>query len=278
MTAAKEYVLGTDDAEFHRLGLQHRLWGDLAHAAWRRAGIQPGHTVLDVGSGPGFASLDLAPLVGPDGRIVAVDESAAFIDRLRAEASARGVRHLDAHVADVQRLDSLPLAPASVHAAYARWVLCFVADPAAVVRGVARLLAPGGRFAIHDYFNYESMTLAPRSPDFSKVIAAVGKSWRDRGGDPDICGRLPRLARDAGLDLVHLSVEQRIARPGDTMWNWPDSFWRSFVPRLVATGHLTPDDAKRFDDAWRRVRRDECAFMMLPAVFEIILEKPGAAR
>ncbi len=37
-----EYVLGTDEAELTRLGLQHRLWGDAAHALWRRGGIVPG--------------------------------------------------------------------------------------------------------------------------------------------------------------------------------------------------------------------------------------------
>ena len=68
----REYVLGTNDAEIARLGLQHRLWYAYAYALWERAGIGPGMTVLDAGCGPGFATQDLAALVGPKGKIIAV--------------------------------------------------------------------------------------------------------------------------------------------------------------------------------------------------------------
>jgi ubiquinone/menaquinone biosynthesis C-methylase UbiE len=68
MTHEKDYVLGTDEAEIERLGLQHRVWRPRMLDAFRRAGIRPGLTVLDVGAGPGFASVDLAELsVRPDG-------------------------------------------------------------------------------------------------------------------------------------------------------------------------------------------------------------------
>ena len=62
------YVLGTRDEEIARLGLQHRAWRSRALAAWRTGEFAPGQTVLDVGCGPGFAALDLAKVVGPDGR------------------------------------------------------------------------------------------------------------------------------------------------------------------------------------------------------------------
>jgi ubiquinone/menaquinone biosynthesis C-methylase UbiE len=77
--AEKEYVLGTGDEELARLGLQHRAWRLRALAAWRAAEIGPGQTVLDVGCGPGYASLDLAEMVGPCGRVVALDKSERFL-------------------------------------------------------------------------------------------------------------------------------------------------------------------------------------------------------
>jgi ubiquinone/menaquinone biosynthesis C-methylase UbiE len=273
MAGDKEYVLGTDEAEYQRLGFQHQLWSDLAHRAWMHAGIAPGLTVLDVGCGPGFAAMDLAAIVGVTGRVIAVDESAGFVDRLRAEASARHAASIEAHVCDVQSLESLPIVPGTVDLAYARWVLCFVADPAAVVRGVARLLKPGGRFCVNDYFNYETMTIAPRSAAFSRGIAAVGKSWRNRGGDPDIVGRLPRLAADAGMRVLRLDVEQRLARPHDSMWQWPESFWKNYIPRLVQSNDLSQREADEFMAAWRAFSNDPAGFMVLPAVYELIVEK-----
>src|SRR6185436_11078143 len=90
----EDYVLGTGSDEAVRLGLQHRLWSAATHILWERAGIQPGQTVLDIGSGPGHASLDLAQIVGPAGRVIAVDESATFLKQLHDQAQSRKQQHI----------------------------------------------------------------------------------------------------------------------------------------------------------------------------------------
>jgi SAM-dependent methyltransferase len=89
MTAELEYVLGTADAEIRRLGMQHAVWRSDATRAWRIAGFRPGSTIIDVGCGPGFAALDLAELVGPTGRVHAIDQSARFTAYLDVQAAAR---------------------------------------------------------------------------------------------------------------------------------------------------------------------------------------------
>lgn len=266
-----EYVLGTHDAEVGRLHAQHRTWGDVAHAAWRRAGLRPGDRVLDVGCGPGFAAFDLAAIVAPGatpGSIVAVDESARFCALARAGARARGIESLVA--VEQHDVQELPEELGTFDGAYARWVLCFVPRPEAVVAGVARRLRPGGRFIVHDYFNYESMTLAPRRPAFARVLRAVAASFRARGGDPDVVGRLPRLMREAGLDVSHLDVHQRLARPGDGTWSWPDLFFRGFVPRLVEGGFLAAAEAGEWLEEWEDFAREPGGFMSLPPVYEVI--------
>ena len=83
-----DYVLGTHDEEIARLGLQHRAWQSRALAAWRKADFGSGQTVLDVGCGPGFATLDLAEVVGRDGRVLAIDKSERFLDYLEATCRA----------------------------------------------------------------------------------------------------------------------------------------------------------------------------------------------
>lgn len=276
---APEYVLGTGASETDRLGLQHRLWSASAHQLWERSGIAPGQHVLDVGAGPGHATMDLAELVGPAGRVVAVDESGPFLKQLHERLQGRHLSNVERYIGDVQKLGEIFGADReSFDIAYARWVLCFVADPEEVIAGIARLLKRGGRLAIQDYFNYESMSLAPRSPAFTKVVNAVGLSWRARGGDPDVMARIPTLCRKHGLEVKHLSVNDRLARPpaanmGTTIWAWPDSFFRNFVPRLVEMGHLTSDDAAAFHEAWAEASRNPDAFMFLPPVFDLIAIK-----
>lgn len=273
MAAERGYPLGTDRQELERLHLQHQIWSDAAHALWRMARIRPGSRVLDVGAGPGAASFDLAQLTTSTGRVLAVDESKGFVDFVQQEARARNLTQLVAQVADVQRLDALDgVKPASFDAAYARWVLCFTPHPEQVVAGVARLLAPGGVMCVHDYFNYRIMTPAPRRPSYAKVVEATARSWVDHGGDPDVVGRLPAIMHDAGLEVLHLACHQRIARPGDTMWHWTDSWWRSYTPRLVEMGYLTEDERRQFNAELESLT-PERDFLVLPPVFEVLARK-----
>ena len=284
--SSPEYVLGTDAAELWRLGFQHRLWSAAAHEAWAKARIAPGQSILDVGCGPGYATFDLAHIAGPTGAVVGVDESAPFIAHLNAAAHSRPAPTISAHVGDVQHIDEVlcriaaaahaPSPIATFDLAYARWVLCFVKDPEAVVRAVARLLKPGGRFVVQDYFDYEHMTLAPKRPEFTKIIDAVARSWRARGGNPDLVGALPALMSRAGLKVTHLDSLNRLARPGSTIWNWPTTFWQSFVPRLVQMNEITQPDADAFFRCWNEVSADPNAFMMLPPVFDVVAEKSPA--
>src|SRR5437764_4846854 len=106
-----DYVLGTHDEELARLGLQHRVWRSRALDAWRRAGFTAGQTLLDVGCGPGYATLDLAEIAGASGRVVALDKSARFLDALRSAAVRHGPPNL---VARQGELDADPLPEAEV--------------------------------------------------------------------------------------------------------------------------------------------------------------------
>ncbi len=80
--ADRDYVLGTHDDEIYRLGFQHRVWRPRALDAWTRARIGDGSRVIDFGAGPGFATMDLAEIVGPTGAVYALERSRRFLDTL----------------------------------------------------------------------------------------------------------------------------------------------------------------------------------------------------
>ncbi|MCG3127186.1 MAG: 2-phytyl-1,4-naphtoquinone methyltransferase [Phycisphaerae bacterium] len=272
MNRQREYVLGTNDAELERLGFQHRVWSEQAFALWERAGFGSGATLLDVGCGPGFATLDLARLVGPAGRIIAVDESPRFVEHLRERCQRESVGNVDARVGDVQSPD---VAAGTVDGAYARWVICFVPRPQDVVAAVARALRPRGVFAIQDYFNYVALALAPRSPILERVVAAIDASWRARAGDPDVVGRLPALCAAHGLRVREIRGHARVARPGSVLWQWPTTFFRNFVPTLVTGGYLSQAELEAFEREWAARSTDPNSFFATPPVYDVIAEKPA---
>ena len=262
-----DYLLGSHDAELARLAFQHRVWARYAYAQWERAGFGPDQTILDLGCGPGFATVDLAGWVGSGGRVIAWDGSQRFLQHTTALCAALGLSHVETRLADVHALD---LPPGSLDGAYARWLLCFVRDPQAVVAAVARALKPGGALAIVDYFNYLAVTLAPRSAVFDRVVRAVFESWRSHGGDLDIMSRSPELLLGAGLKVADVRPIVRVARPGSALWKWPATFFTGFVPKLVEDGFLSQDDQRAFQREWDRRSKDPATFLSTPPMLEVI--------
>lgn len=264
------YLLGTDPEEGRRLETQHRLWADAARDLWDRAAFGPGARLLDLGCGPGFAALELAERVGPEGRVLAVDESPRFIAALVREAGRLQVGQLTARV---ERVQELQLEPASLDGAFARWIFCFLPDPAPVIERVVSGLRPGGRLVIWDYLNYGATTLHPRSPAFDRVLAAVEESWKRTGGDLDVGARLPGLIVKSGCRLVDLAPLVKFIRPGTSFWDWPTQFFSGHVPRLVEAGLLTEAEQRAFEAEWRARERDPGTFLSAPPMIGIIAEK-----
>lgn len=267
MREDSEYLLGTDDDELRRLGFQHQVWAAEAAAAWERGGFGPGSHVLDLGCGPGYATLDLARLVGATGRVTGVDVSARFIAHLQALVTTLGVTNVSAEVQDGETLE---LPPEHFDGAYARWVLTFVRRPEEIVARIARSLKPGARLVVKDYSKYDAVQLAPEHPAFVAAIAAVSRSWYDGGGDPNVGARLPRMMADAGLEVVSVTPVTRIARPGSALWQWPRRFFDNYLPGLVERGYLTRDEVDAFDAVWAARAADPAAYFASPPMVEVV--------
>ena len=109
--------MGSHDEEIARLGLQHRVWQARAMAAWHAACIGAGQTVLDVGCGPGYASLDLAELTGPGEKVVAIDRSERFLAVLETAGRERQIHHITTYRTDLDRGEFPQRAPTASGAA-----------------------------------------------------------------------------------------------------------------------------------------------------------------
>ncbi len=274
MADEREYILGTGTDELSRLGIQHRVWADAAVGAWKKAAVLPGSHVLDLGCGPGHATFDIAQMVTETGRVLGVDASPRFLGYLNSQAKSRGLPHVSAQEGDAENLLAT-LPKASFDVVYCRWVLCWLKHPEKALAGIRDVLKPGGRAVIHDYFNWQAMTSAPRSEAISKMVMAAVASFRDGGGDIDISSRLPKLIRESGMTLDNFEVHQRVARGGgrDGMLAWILTWWRTYGPKLVEMGKLSQADYSLAASDLKKLEADEDLFFFCPPLFEFIVRR-----
>jgi len=107
----------------------------------RHAALQPGERVLDVACGTGVVARQAAPLVGPDGQVVAVDISPAMLDVARSLTAPPGAT-IDWQEGNAM---ALPIADGAFDVVLCQHGLQFVPDRPTAAREMRRVLAPGGR-------------------------------------------------------------------------------------------------------------------------------------
>lgn len=266
----RDYILGTHDSEIARLGLQHRVWRPHMLEAWRRAGLASGARVLDVGAGPGFASIDLAEIVGPTGEVIAVERSARFAASARERAAGANLSHLHVHEIDLMN-DPLPAAAFDI--AWCRWVASFVTSPAVLAEKISLALRPGGRAIFHEYLDYGTWRYLPALPRVSEFVQQVMASWRAAGGEPDIADQLPALLAPHGVDVTHARPLLFTVRPADFMWEWPAAFVDVNLERLQSLGRVDATWVASVREQLRQATANPETLMVTPLVLELIAEK-----
>jgi SAM-dependent methyltransferase len=191
------------------------------------AGLKPGETVLDLGSGAGFDCFLASRQVGASGRVIGVDMTAEMIGRARQNARKVEATNVEFRLGEIEHL---PVADGSVDVIMSNCVINLSPDKRAVFREALRVLRPGGRLAVSDV-----VAFAPLPPEVRRDLALYTgcvagaatvdeiKSWLAEAGFTDIRVTMNQAASEAmagmtpgELDLAKLGGSANIEarRPG----------------------------------------------------------------
>ena len=224
-----------------------------------KARLQPGDTVLDVGTGDGLIAFGALERLGAPGHVVFCDISQDLLDHCRAAAAAEGLLERCRFVlASADSLDGI--ADGSVDVVTTRSVLIYVKDKAAALRAFYRVLRPGGRISV-----FEPINVLVRDPDrfmgyditsvkpLAAKLTAFYESIQKPGADPmlDFDERdLVRHAERAGF--ADIGLELRVTmKDGKRPVPWDRALRMSANPLVPPLGEaldqvLSPQEIAEF--------------------------------
>jgi SAM-dependent methyltransferase len=162
------------------------------------ADLHDGETVLDLGSGGGADVFLSARRVGPTGKAIGLDMTDEMLELARAHAADAGIES----VAFVKGyIEDIPLSDESVDVVISNCVINLSADKGQVLREAARVLRPGGRFAVSDVIADDHMDAATREDMEQWTGCVAGALTR---------GQFEAAVADAGLVDLEIRESHRV--------------------------------------------------------------------
>lgn len=179
------------------------------------AGIQPGMTILDLGSGAGNDVFVARRIVGDTGRVIGIDFTPEMVAKARGNLEKLGTTNVEFHQGEIEKL---PLQDASVDVVISNCVLNLVPDKDRAFAEIHRVLKPGGHFCVSDIVIEGDLPDSIRSAaEF--YVGCVGGALKkseylgivDRAGFVELTTPVERGIEIPDSDLSKVLAEEELA-------------------------------------------------------------------
>ena len=266
-TKSQESASGSETKERYTLGYSSQTVQRLQkRSAAKEAGfllphLSAGMRLLDCGCGPGSISIGLAEAVAP-GQVVGVDiEPNQYRSAWSQAIESRGT-NLRFAIADVYRL---PFAANAFDAAFLHNVLSHLRRPLEVLKGIYRLLSPGGVIGI-SHPDFSGQLISPSDPLLDRGHELYWRLVEHNGGNPAIGKHQRALLHEAGFVRVEAVAKYSTVGTQDGVRARAEHGGRmsggsDIAQQMIDLGWTDRSELDRIIAAWRKWSEQPGAFM-----------------
>ncbi|PSR78744.1 ubiE/COQ5 methyltransferase [Coniella lustricola] len=272
-------------------------------AAFLLPHIQPHHTILDVGCGPGTITVDFAELV-PQGHVTGVDFAESVLGKAREHAEARGFTLTAAShgvgsetqnksdggsaktnltFASVDA-NALPYPDASFDVVFCHQVLQHVKDPVGILKEMRRVTKPGGIVAAREA-DYKSFSWWPEPQGMDRWLDVYRTVAKKCGGQPDAGRYVLQWAKEASFNRASLtSTWSSWHYTGEAAEKFGESWvgralYSDFAKEFLRHGVGNQADLDAISATWKQWATEEDRFIIIPngEILYIVPEENGSS-
>jgi SAM-dependent methyltransferase len=237
-TTRANYFLGHSQEELKRLMLQAAIQRPTTERLLKNAEIRPGMRVLDLGCGAGDVAMLAADLVGPSGTVVGIDRSSSVVALATERARTAGLGQVSFRDVSVDAFSD----PDRFDFVIGRYVLIHQPDPVDFLRIAARLVRPGGVFALHEVDLTGGFNSQPRDARWDAIGNLILAALQEALPHYDAGDRLVEYFHAAGMPAPVLFREAVVVGGiSSPVYAWVADAIRNIWPQLAAMGIATEE-------------------------------------
>lgn len=263
------YALNVGREGFSRLALVQKIYGPASREWLLRAGLRPGMRVVEFACGTGAMTSVISDIIGPNGELIALDNSEAQIET--AKATCGGQRSIEFLCADAS---ATGLPAASFDLVYFRLLAMHHPAPLRLLEHALELLKPGGVLVCEEAA-IDSTFTDPPYPEQLILHEMATALAAERGCDFNIARRLGSLIHEAGFEDLDVAAHIPVYTRGEEKFLEVASFgealnhWDSAPPEVINEG-------REICEVLSRAAADEAIIYGLSAMRQFRARRPGS--
>jgi len=269
MSENGEYILGVNKSEFERLEFQHEVWKEVTDNFLNKINIKEGWKCLDVGSGPGFVTMQLLNYTGSSGEVTALEPGKDYLDHFKEECRIKNISNA---VFIESSLENSDIEDNYFDLIYLRWVIDFVPEAKNFLLRLIRLLKKGGVIAIQDYA-YEGLALFPKGGPFDNAAEYVKNYYAAGGGDPYFTVKVPMYFKENNVLLKEYSPVSLAGGNKSGIFQWAYWFFKIHLKTMSELNIVSQELAVEFQKDLDTHAEDPDMIFFSPVVVNIIGHK-----